>query len=359
MQTFRIARCLVALLGAGAVFAAGAQQRTLTVITGGGLQGESNVKAFVEPFEKETGIKVIAVKDQATLSSFKLKVQSGNVDFDLAAMTPPNIGILARDNLLEAIDYKQFDSALMDKLPRESKTPWGVQSFSFAWVLGFSEASFPVGKPAPESWADFWDVKKFPGTRTLEGGTLGSEGPLEEALLADGVPVDKLYPLDIDRAFRSLDKIKPHIRKWWKVGSEQMQLFQSGGANIGMGYDGRFTALTQAGKPMRISWNQAKMSGIYWVIPKGAKNVKEAHKFIEFASRPDRQAAFATLTGYGPSNPAAFDMISKELAATMVSSPENRKRAYMVNFDWYGQVGADGKTNSERIAERWNAWITQ
>lgn len=38
-----------------------------------------------------------------------------------------------------------------------------------------------------------------------------------------GVPADRLYPMDIDRIFASLDKIKPHIRKWWGTGSEIQQ----------------------------------------------------------------------------------------------------------------------------------------
>ena len=80
MQRSQAARCLAAVLAIGAMFTASAQDKSLTLIAGGGLQGESNVKAFVEPFEKETGIKVVVVKDQASLSSFKLKVQSGNVE---------------------------------------------------------------------------------------------------------------------------------------------------------------------------------------------------------------------------------------------------------------------------------------
>src|SRR5256885_16366801 len=36
----------------------------------------------------------------------------------------------------------------------------------------------------------------------------------EFALIADGVALDKLYPIDIDRAFRSLDRIKKDVVKW-------------------------------------------------------------------------------------------------------------------------------------------------
>ncbi|MGJ7497892.1 ABC transporter substrate-binding protein [Variovorax sp. RT4R15] len=355
--TVRLPSMVIALFAA--VFSSQALAAELTVVVGGGLQGESALKAFVEPFEKETGIKVNVVRDQATTATVKLKAQSGNMDFDVAGFSPAGGTMLSRSSLLERIDYARIDKSLVDKLSPESKTPWGVQFIYYSWVLGLDAGKYPEGSPAPASWADFWNIEKFPGTRVLQNGELGSQGPFEEALLADGVPMDKLYPLDVDRAFRSLDKIKPRIRKYWKVGSEQMQIFSSGGAALGMGFDGRFTALSQAGKPMRIVWNQAKMTGLYWIIPKGAKHVAEAHKFIEYTLQPQRQAAYVTLTGYSPVHPDAFNFISKELAAGMVTHPDNRKRAYMVNDAWYSEVGADGKTNGERLAQRWNEWITK
>jgi len=349
----------VAGLGLGLAAGAAAQTRQLTIIAGGGVLGDGVAKAFVEPFEKETGVKVRVIRDQVSTAKYMLQKESGNIDFDLAGNTGAGAIPLARQDVLETIDYGRLDKALMARLPADARKPWGVQYFNYAFVLGLDEGKFPAGKPAPGNWAEFWDVKKFPGARTLQNAELGIQGPLEEALLADGVPMDKLYPLDVDRAFRSLDRIKPAIRKWWKVGSEQMQLFQSGGVAMGMGFDGRFIALSQAGKPMRIVWNQAKTISLYWTIPKGSKNLKEAYEFISFATRPDRQAEFAKLTGYAPANPDAFQHIPKELAEKMVTYPQNSKHAYPMNQEWYSEVGADGKTNAERIAQRWNEWITK
>src|SRR5215470_2323160 len=45
-------------------------------------------------------------------------------------------------------------------------------------------------------------------------------GPFEEALLADGVAMDKLYAMDVDRALKSPDKIRPSLTTWWKEGAE-------------------------------------------------------------------------------------------------------------------------------------------
>ncbi len=46
--------------------------------------------------------------------------------------------------------------------------------------------------------------------------------------MADGVAPEKLYPLDLDRVFRSLDKIKPSIVKFWDTGAEPVQMLIDG-----------------------------------------------------------------------------------------------------------------------------------
>lgn len=134
-------------------------------------------------------------------------------------------------------------------------------------------------------------------------GQSGAEGPWEEALLADGAAPDKIYPIDTDRVFASLDKIKPHIRKWRSVGSEIRQIMHDNGPDIVNSYDGRAGLLIDRGSPLEVNRNQAKLTWDYWAIPKGSPNVRCAQKFIEFATRVERQAAYAQLIPYGPDQP--------------------------------------------------------
>ena len=59
--------------------------------------------------------------------------------------------------------------------------------------------------------ADFFDLKRVPGKRMIRK---DSQAMLEMALIADGVPLDKLYPLDVDRAIAKFATIKdcdPHL----------------------------------------------------------------------------------------------------------------------------------------------------
>ncbi|MFX5656770.1 extracellular solute-binding protein, partial [Acinetobacter baumannii] len=57
-------------------------------------------------------------------------------------------------------------------------------------------------------------------------------GALEAALLADGVALDQLYPLDVDRALKKIAEIKDHL-VLWDTGASSQQLFRDGEVTMG------------------------------------------------------------------------------------------------------------------------------
>ena len=109
---------------------------------------------------------------------------------------------------------------------------------------------------------------------------------------------------------------------------------------IGDVFNGRIGNLQKKGMPLGIEWNQGKLQLDYWVIPKGAPNPGNAQKFIEFATRAKRQAAFSELIPYGPTNMAAFDSIKPETAKQLPTFPANLKKQFHRNEDWYAEVRA-------------------
>lgn len=351
------------LLAAGALLAPrmsrGAQTDTITVHVSGGFYGEGNVKAFVEPFEQETGIRVNAVKSQVPPVQFELAAKTDTLDID-AFLTNETYGTLfARQGYIVDIDYSIHGKAQLAGLSPSARKPWGVESVEAALIMAINSGVHTPETPRPKDWREFWDYRTFPGVRTLKSGQSGSEGPWEEALLADGVPMDQLYPLEIDRIFRSLDAIKPQIRKWWTQGNEVMQLFNAGIVDMGMNFDGRALALRAAGKPIEINYNQAKVYGVYWVIPAASRHQAAAQRFIEFATRAEPQAKMAQITKYAPSNAGAYRFIEQAIAEKLISYPGNSKKSFRLNGAWYAEVGPDGKTHAARLIERWNTWIVQ
>ena len=78
---------LLWLLGAGANAAAAATDRAITVATWGGAYEYSQVKAYFEPFTKETGIRIDIERYNGGLAELRRQVIGGDVAWDLVDMT--------------------------------------------------------------------------------------------------------------------------------------------------------------------------------------------------------------------------------------------------------------------------------
>ncbi|MFK4495983.1 putative spermidine/putrescine transport system substrate-binding protein [Bradyrhizobium japonicum] len=329
------------------------------VTVGGGDYGKANIEAYVKPFQEETGIKVIPISDDVNTAQLELMVTTKNVTVDVVELGQGTATTLAAKGYLQDVDYSIYNKKELEGITEFAKQPFGVAALIYAYVMVYNTEKFPSNKPRPTSWAEFWDVKKFPATRVLMSGQGGSSGPWEEALLADGVAADQLYPMSIDRIFASLDRIKPHIRKWWVSGSEIQQIMHDKVADLGNSYDGRASLLIDKGAPIEINRNNAKLAWNYWAIPKGSPNAQSAQRFIEFATRAERQAAFAQRVPYGPSNLNAYKLLPENVGRKLASHPEYMASSIAMKTQWYAEKGPDGRSNTERLMQRWNEWILQ
>jgi putative spermidine/putrescine transport system substrate-binding protein len=329
-----------------AVLAAGtglAQVRQITVADPGGAYGEAFRKAFYDPFEKATGIRVINVAREAEpTAQIKAIVDTKSYTWDASILTMAARDILQAQNLLDTIDVTPADTAGM--LP-EAVTPHWLGTDMYATLFAYRTDKFKG--EAPQSWADFWDVKRFPGRRSLSKSPIDT---LEQALLADGVPLDKLYPLDLDRAFKSLDRIKPHVAVWWAGGAQSAQIIQSGEVDMVAIWNGRAQSVLDGGAPIKLVWNQGIYSVEGFAIPKGGPRVEAVRQFIKFCANAERQAAYTQFLSYGPTNTEAYKFIPKERAAMLPSSPENLKSMIKQDEKWWGQHRANA-------LERFNTWL--
>jgi putative spermidine/putrescine transport system substrate-binding protein len=206
------------LLGAPAVIGtARAQTKTIFVNSYGGVWETSWRKAFFDPFTAQTGIEIKPVPG-VLFAKLKAEVQTGNYEYDQSNLGDIEFAQAVREGLLERVDKA---AAGADRLPPQLIREFSIVSYSLGTNIVYRKDKFPDG--GPQNWADFWDIKKFPGPRCLFDRSFTC---LAFALLADGVPKDKLYPMDLDRAFRKMDEIKPHIKVWWRDGAQSQQLIR-------------------------------------------------------------------------------------------------------------------------------------
>jgi len=314
----------------------------MVLVTWGGALAKATKRTIVDPFEKETGIKVI-MTTYPDFAKVKAMVETGNIEWDVVDLEETMLYRSIEEGLLEKIDYSKMD--VSNHLPK-AINPYGLGFNFWAGILAYSKTKFP-GDSGPKSWADFWDVKKFPGTRALFKKPFAT---LEVALLADGVPKDKLYPLDLDRAFRSLDRIKPHISVWWEKGAQPPQLMTDGEVDMCYAYSGRIVNIRREGIPVEIVWNQGLLNMDYWVIPKGAKGKKEGMEYIAFNTRPQIMADYGMAFSYGPTFNKAWKLIDPKLKDDIAGNPELYSKTVLVDGKWWA-------ANQKKVVDRWNEWI--
>jgi putative spermidine/putrescine transport system substrate-binding protein len=318
----------------------------VVIRTIGGAYEEANVKAIFEPFTKATGIEVVKVP--ASLGKLLAMFEAGNIELDVVDAGELGLLSLSQKGALEKINYKAWKLTNPEDMDHRRDTM--VADIYFSTVLAYNTQAFPTGKH-PKSWAEFWDVKKFPGPRMLTDLAAGVID-VEFALLADGVPKDKLYPVDLDRAFKSLDRVRPSIRKFWDTGALSAQMLADKEVVLGSIWNGRLQAIADKGAPLAIEWNEAALQVQFWGIMKGAKNGDNAQRFIDFACQPQIQAAHAGFIPYGPTNRQAFKHIKPDVATRLPSSPEHKPKAFLHNAQWWAD-------NRSKVSERWSQWLLQ
>ncbi|SDB67821.1 ABC transporter substrate-binding protein [Belnapia rosea] len=316
----------------------------IRVATFGGTMQEVQKRAYFEPFEKLSGIRV---RDFAgsDITKIKAMVETGNVEWDLAQVSRGSVmNLQKRGDYFEKIDYDIIDAGV----PAAFRFEYGLEMLVWAQVLAYRTDAFRGA--VPKGWADFWDTKKFPGDRALLGAGSGNQPELEFALMAAGVPPEQVYPMDLDKAFASYTKIKRDVVKWWETGAVPVQLLTDREVVMTSVWNGRMAALQQAGVPAAVSWSQGLLKRDCWAIPKGSRNRAQAMKFIAYSTMAIPQARLSMLIPYGSVNDGANEYLSPARQEVLPSAPAIRSQLLTYNYDWWVE-------NRDAVTARFNRWL--
>lgn len=289
---------------AGAAFAIGrARAREVTKISFvsfGGSYGDFAREYWIKPFTAETGI-VVDYVNGPDLAKVKAQVSNRNVEWDVFD-GPGSAGYAGvEENLWEPIDARLIDSArFTSKLRSELLVP------TFIYTGGIAYDPARTKRPA-RNFRQLWDVRNFPGRRGLR--TRVSE-TMEIALLADGVEPAKLYPLDLDRGFKVLERIRNSVKKWFEQTTQGITLIQTNEVDYTYTYANRVKAAKDAGVSLEFSFDQCLSATNYFMVPRGSPRKEAAMRFIEYVTRPEQQAVMAEKLGLFPVTRGALDRVS-------------------------------------------------
>ena len=336
---------------------------TFTIVSWGGAYTKSQQRAYHEPWTEKTGTKFLHEDKAGTgLAGIRSQVEANNVTWDLVDMLEGDSMIACDEGLIEEINYDEILADAPDGTKASKDFLGGINGcfipqIVYATLFAYNDELFTGDKPS--TIADIFDLKKFPGKRSLQK---VPDGNLEWALMADGVAAKDVYEVlsteeGVERAFKKLDTIKDSV-VWWEAGAQPPQLLSDKEVSIASGFNGRFfSAQVEEKQPFTIIWDGqlAEIDG--WVVPKG-KLTPKMKEYIKFATDTQRLADQAKYISYGPARASSADLVDKhadtgiDMKPHMPTNPANFTNPVVKSAEWWAN-------NKPDMNERFNAWLAK
>jgi len=329
-----------------AVTIAAASARDLTVVSRGEALSEATRKVFATPFAGAAAIPTQTESWDGGLDALRGQAKGADSVWDIVQVDAEELATGCNEGLFERIDWSAIGGR--DHYLPAATFDCGVGAVVNTLVLAWDRDKFP-GTP---SWADFWDVAKFPGKRALPRGVRGN---LEIALMADGVAPGDVYKTlgsadGVDRAFRKLDQLRPYLA-FWQDGAEATHLLASGDVLMTSAPADRVAAANHSDhRNFGVQWTGSLYEFLSWAVLRGTGNVRQAPQFLYFAGTPAIQGQLVPVAGTGGLAKGANDLLAPDVAALSPSNPTNLTAGLHTDAGFWHD-------NQARLSQRFDAWL--
>ena len=315
--------------------AARAQSKEIRMIEAGGLSGDSIQVGYIDPLKAKTGINVVR-ESPSSLGKLRALVESGQTSATLFELGSGVVLQAKKLGLIEPIDWAAVNPAPM--FP-EAKAEYGFGYQYFSTIMAWRK-----GQKEPKNFAEFFDTKAFPGKRTLP------DYPhycLPFACQAAGVPIDKLFPLDVDLAFKKLNEIKKDVAVWWKAGAQPPQLMKDNEVQYSICWSGRVVGDPAFG--LNFAGGKSDLSFIAIVKGSPPENKAAAYKLYYEMSLAENQAKAAEVISYTGPSPDLDKLLPQDKLWQFPTSKQNKAVQYFENAEWWAE-------NGEAVNKKWEAF---
>lgn len=328
-------------------------QESLTVVSWGGAYGEAQKKHVIEPYQKDTGVRVLFEDYTGGVAEIKAQVESGNIQWDVVDFEVIDLERACSEGLLEEIPRDILPPGVDGTPAEEDFIPEALASEcaigNIVWSVVFAYNERTIGDTRPASIQDFFDTKKIPGKRAMRK---RPQVNMEWALLADGVPPAQVYdvlatPEGQQRAFDKLDSIRKDL-VWFDSWSQAPQLLNDGGAVLVQSANGRFyDSIRQENKPFVIVWDGHVYDLDAWAIVKGSPKKELALKFIAYATGSKPLAGMPDVA-YGPTRKSSMPLADQ--SATPHLPTAHLDQGIQAGSEFWADYG-------ESLGEKFNEWL--
>lgn len=334
------------LLAAAALLIAGsAAAQDLTVVTRGETLRVPMREVFLHPFTLSTDIPIRHEMWDGGIDTLRAQAKATDNTWDLVQVDASELAIGCAEGLFEKLDWAAIGGK--DHTMNAGVSDCGVGALLSNMILAWDRDKFP----ATPTWADFWDVAKYPGKRGLRQGVRGT---LEIALLADGVAPADIYKTlatneGVDRAFRKLDQLKPYL-VWWQTEADAVRILGSGDVLMTSAPSGRVVTANRGEKRnFGIQWTASLYEVQSWAILKGSPEVRQAQQVLWFVGTTAIQARFLRLTGESGLARGINEGLAAEVAAISPTAQANINAGMRVDTGFWNE-------NLAKLRQRFEAW---
>jgi putative spermidine/putrescine transport system substrate-binding protein len=312
----------------------------LTILGYGGLYGDNQKKAVVDPYVKESGIKVNVVTGQSAVPALVADAEKDDPTYDVVSLTNIEYHTVKKQgNLLAAYDEAKLPN-LKDLYPIAVDLPYAVNVELDAWGLLYNTDEI---KTAPDSWAALWDPA-YKDKVAFEIPVAGDDSLLD--LLAAAV-VGGGTSTDVDTAgFSQAKKLKGQAK--FTDSATGLTSFQNGEVVLMPEYNNEAFFMQTDGFPSSFAFpKQGAFPVAVWLgIPKNLNDERKAaaEQFVNYYLSPAPQQEMAKVLYAGPTNKTvklSEDLVGKVLYGDLVD------QAFKVDWDYV-------VSNQDNWIDRWN-----
>ena len=329
------------LLGLALVTGAAAQQRVVNVY---------NWSDYIDPnvleeFTKETGIKVV-YDTYDNNEIVETKLLAGRSGYDIVVPSGPFLQRLIAAKTFQKLDKSKIPN-LVHMWPEIQQRlavydPGNQHAVNYMWgTTGIGINVKKVKERLGDVPLNTWDLLMKPELASKLKGcgiyVLDSPEDLFPGILVYlGLNPDSKRPEDLQKAGEALFKVRGNIQKFHS--SEYINALANGDICVAVGYSGDViqakNRAEEAKNDVEIQYIIPREGALMWfdsmAIPADAKNVDEAHAFIDFMMRPQVAAANTNFVNYASGNLAAKEFIDPEILNNpgIYPDPETFKRLF-------------------------------
>lgn len=311
-----------------------------------------NWSDYVDPqvlqdFTKETGIK-LRYDTFDSNDTLEAKLLAGKSGYDLVVPTAYFLERQIKAGLFQKLDKSKLPNLIhvWPEIARRLSTYDPGNNFAVNYMWGTTGIGYNV-KKAKEilggAVPDSWDIVFKPENlaKFMECGVMmldSADDIMPAALHYLGLNPNATGQADLDKAAELIAKVRPSVRKFHS--SEYLTALATGEICLVVGWSGDIKQAQKRAAEAKgdvvvgyaIPKSGAQMFFDNFAIPKDAKNVAEAHEFINYMLRPKVAAKNTNLVAYPNGNLASQKLIDPAILkdTTIYPDGETMKRLYIV-----------------------------